>query len=98
MKNFKELLFDEARPTLTLTSGGGREMRFEQVYTSEREGVLYCILRPLVPVKGLDAQSAIVFYVDEAGKLRAVRDAALADAVFSEYYDALIELKGRDGV
>lgn len=97
MKNVKELLFDKDRGAIiTLTDGAGREIRFEQVYVTEREGALYCILRPLALVKGLDMQTALLFAVDEAGNLHAVRDPALTEAVFSEYYEALLKVQGRD--
>ena len=97
MKNVKEILFDKNRSAaLTLTDGAGSDLRFEQVYATEREGALYCILRPLAVVKGLDVQSAIVFSVDEAGKFRAVKDAALSEAIFSEYYEAVLKNRGEE--
>lgn len=97
MKNIKEILFDENRDTtLILTDGAGRDLRFEQVYVTEREGVVCCILRPLTIVKGFDMQSAIVFTVDAAGTFRAVKEMALSEAVFSEYYEAVLKMRGED--
>lgn len=86
----REILFDEEQtgPVL-LDNGEGTMMTFKQIFAMEREGKLYCILRPLADIEGLDSRSALAFSVDEEGVFRAVKDKALSRSIFAEYYQSL---------
>lgn len=79
---------DEKRP-LTLKDSRGARIDFEQIFAMECGEELYCILRPLVPVKGLHPHAALVFSVDTEGVFRAVKEKPLSDEIFAEYYRAL---------
>ncbi len=82
------VLFDSKKRAPLVLTNGEKEVAFEEVYATEREGTVYCILRPLVPVKGLRPNMALAFCLD-GETLRAVQDAKRSDEIFMGYYAAL---------
>ncbi len=94
-EKLRKTLFDEEnRDNLLLDNGNGLVMSFGQVYATEREDGIYCILRPLDSVEGLSPRAALVFSVDDDGVFRAVKDKKISEGVFKEYYKA-VELANR---
>lgn len=92
----KKLLFDRERTgPLVMVNHRGTQVRFEEIYTVEREDGIYCILRPLASVRGLRPDSALLFHVDREGTFRVVRDKELTDKIFLEYYNVYHDEMGR---
>lgn len=86
----RRILFDaNIRDRLTLKNARGERIEFEQVFAVQRGDDLYCILRPLKHIEGLHIHSALLFFVDKEGNLRAIREECLSDEIFAEYYSAL---------
>ena len=85
-----QILFDEEQTMpLLLDNGEGSIVNFKQVFAMKRGGKLYCILKPLSDVEGLDGSSALAFSVDGEGVFRAVKDEELTKNIFAEYYKSL---------
>lgn len=68
-------------------------IEFEQICLVPLKKQLYCILRPTKPMKGLDADEALVFqiYTDKEREdtLLLITDSKLMDEVFNVYYELL---------
>lgn len=90
----RELLDKENKKPIPMTNAEGRTLHFIQIFATEREGTVFCILRPAEPVRGLGEQAAVAFSVQEDGRLAAVRDRALSEEIFRAYYAAL---RGKEG-
>lgn len=91
-----ELLFDrEHTKPLVMVNHQGTQVRFEEIYSVEREDGIYCILRPLASVRGLRPDSALLFHVDQEGTFRVVEDKQLTDQIFLEYYNVYHDEMGR---
>lgn len=89
-KNVVELLFDSSnKKSLILTDSIDNKLAVEQIFATVIDNVTYCILVPLVRVKGLGKNEALVFKVGN-NSLTVVADKKLAAIVFKEYY---LELK-----
>ena len=96
-----DILLDEDNcDPITLVDADGRAIDFEQVAVipfEDKHGNrnLYCILKPLDPIKGVADDEAIVFRVDwnENGDsiICVEEDESTAISVFERYYDLLEE-------
>lgn len=94
------LLDEDNHDPITLVDTDGRAIDFEQVAvipfeTKNGNRNLYCVLKPLNPIKGVADDEAIVFRVDldEEGDfiIRVEEDESTAISVFEKYYDLLEE-------
>ena len=96
-----DILLDEDNcDPITLVDADGRAIDFEQVAVipfEDKHGNrnLYCVLKPLDPIKGIADDEAIVFRVDwnENGDsiICVEEDECTAISVFEKYYDLLEE-------
>lgn len=94
--NIGKILFDrEHTGPLVMMSDSGETVRFEEIYSVEREDGIYCILRPLASVRRLRPDSALLFHVDQEGIFRVVKDESLAYKIFLEYYNVYHDELGR---
>ncbi len=92
------LAYDKKEPIL-LTDESGNVMTFEQVailtYGVKEEKRLYCILKPLNKMEGIEDDEAFVFRVEENEDNYAVIkvevDEKITDEVFQRYYALLKE-------
>ena len=98
------LLDEDNRDPITLVDTDGMVIDFEQIAvipfeTKNGNRNLYCVLKPLNPIKGVADDEAIVFRVDldEEGDfiIRVEEDESTAISVFEKYYDLLEENEKR---
>ena len=87
-------LFDENNAdTILLYNQNGEPVSFEQIAVIPIDGVVYFIMRPVVPMEGVGEDEGLVFTVckDERGEetIDLVTDMDVIDAVF-DVYDRLI--------
>ena len=93
-----QILFDATeRQPITLKNDQDARVDFEQIFAIEREGRIFCILRPLTNIEGLSVHAALVFSVDEDGVFRAVREKQLSEEIFAEYYGAIQRAQKKEG-
>lgn len=93
------LLDDNNRDPIVFMDEQGRKLTFEQVavipYDVRKETRLYCVLKPIDKIDGVNDDEAIVFLVDtdENGNsvIKVEEDEEIAIAVFDKYYDLLEE-------
>lgn len=92
------LLDEEDHEQIVLVDGGGNKVAFEQIAVIPHNDKLYCVLKPITHIDGVEDDEAIVFYVDEQeGKdpvLMVETNELTAIDVFEEYYDLLEEHRG----
>ena len=95
------LLDQDNKEPIVLMDENGKQMTFEQVavipYEVRKEKRLYCVLKPLDKIEGIDDDEAIVFLVDTDDEgnsiIRIEEDEEIAIAVFDKYYDLLEEAR-----
>ena len=89
------LLDDENDEPIVLVDGEGNEVQFEQVAVIPYNDRLYCILKPIDEVEGVEDDEAIVFVIDDDDEenptLTVESDEKTANAVFDKYYKLLEE-------
>lgn len=92
-KGIFKTLFDQAenRP-LVLKNDAGTTLGFEQIYATERDDGVYCILRPLAVIVDATPQTAFVFEVTRDCVFKAVKNKSISDKIFAEYYEAIERL------
>ena len=85
-----EVLFDKDNTAeIVLVNEKGQELAFKQIYATVKDDVVYCILAPTEDVKDLPADGAFVFMLARGHVFTVVRDEALCECIFSEYYNFL---------
>ena len=93
------LLDENNKEPIVFMDETGKKLSFEQVavipYDVRKETRLYCVLKPLDKIDGVNDHEAIVFLVDtdENGNsvIKVEEDEEIAIAVFDKYYDLLEE-------
>lgn len=90
-----DILLDESnREPITLTDDFGKTISFEQIAVIPHDNKIYCVLKPVDKLEGVEDDEAIVFYVDQDDDgygLRVEADEKAALSVFEKYYDMLEE-------
>lgn len=85
-----EVLFDRDNTSdIVLVNEKGQELAFKQIYATVKNDVVYCILVPAEDVENLPADGAFVFMLARGQTFTVVRDEALCECIFSEYYNFL---------
>ena len=85
-----EVLFDRDNTAdIVLVNEKGQELAFKQIYATVKDNVVYCILAPVEDVENLPADGAFVFMLARGHAFAVVRDEALCECIFSEYYNFL---------
>lgn len=87
--SFTEVLFDATNESRLVLSDADKRIVFDQVYATQRGGVVHTILCPVTEIQGVAEGAALVFRLLDDGRLAVERDAAIADEVFAEYYSIL---------
>ena len=89
------LLDDNNVENITMKTKEGETIEFMQVAVIPiGEDDLYCILKPITEIEGMEEDEAIVFKViedAEGGSLVVEQDEEIANKVFEEYYKLLEE-------
>ncbi len=88
------LLDEENKDPIVLIDEQGTLLKFEQIAVIPYNDKIYCILKPIDPMKDVEEDEAIVFYVDEeeeAPSLKVETDELTSLKVFEEYYELLEE-------
>ena len=92
------LLDEENNDPIILENERGEKIVFEQIAIIPKVEVLYCILKPVEPIDGLEEDEALVFKIleNEEGEasLTLETDEDVIDEVFNVYYDLLDEEDG----
>ena len=90
-----DMLFDENNAeNITLYNEENEAVEFEQIAVIPAGGMIYAILRPVVPMDKMTEDEALVFAVEETedeSVLSVVTEEEIVDAVFAEYYAMLEE-------
>ena len=85
-----EVLFDKDNTSdIVLVNEKGQELAFKQIYATVKDNVVYCILAPVEDVENLPADVAFVFMLARGHVFTVVRDEALCECIFLEYYNFL---------
>ncbi|MBR6773494.1 MAG: DUF1292 domain-containing protein [Clostridia bacterium] len=92
------LLDEENNDPIILENERGEKIVFEQIAIIPKVEELYCILKPVEPIDGLEEDEALVFKIleNEEGEasLMLETDEDVIDEVFNVYYDLLDEEDG----
>ncbi|MBQ7224188.1 MAG: DUF1292 domain-containing protein [Clostridia bacterium] len=92
------LLDEENNDPIILENERGEKIVFEQIAIIPKVEDLYCILKPVEPIDGLEEDEALVFKIleNEEGEasLTLETDEDVIDEVFNVYYDLLDEEDG----
>ena len=92
------LLDEENNDPIILENERGEKIVFEQIAVIPKVEELYCILKPVEPIDGLEEDEALVFKIleNEEGEasLMLETDEDVIDEVFNVYYDLLDEEDG----
>lgn len=87
-----EVLFNKDNiADIVLVNEKGQELSFKQIYATVKDNAVYCILAPTEDVEELSADGAFVFVLACGQTFTVVRDKALSECIFSEYYRFLNE-------
>ncbi len=92
-----DVLLDENNTApIYMTDNNGRRLQFDQIAVIPYgEDALYCILKPISKIEGINDDEAIVFRVDEDDNGEAVlnleENEEIAIAVFDQYYSLVEE-------
>lgn len=97
------LLDQDNKDPIILLDEKGRQITFEQVavipYGTDDDKKLYCVLKPLDKIEGINDDEAIVFLVDEDANgntiLKVEDNEEVAISVFDKYYDLLEEAQAK---
>lgn len=90
-KKITDVLFDEKNTEpIKMNDGRGNRISAEQLFVSEYDGVVYCILAPLNVIVGAQSNAFVFRVENEALKLETDKD--MCSRVFKDYYDALAEI------
>lgn len=88
-----EMLFDEnSLSDIVMVNEKGQKLAFRQVYASIKNGVVYCILAPAEEVSAMSRNDALLFVLNADNTFTVVKNRAVTEQIFSEYY--LATLKG----
>lgn len=98
------LLDENNKEPIVFMDEQGKRLAFEQVavipYDVRKETRLYCVLKPIDKIDGVNEDEAIVFLVDtdEDGNsvIKVEEDEEIAIAVFDKYYDLLEEAQAEE--
>ena len=92
------LLDEENNDPIILENERGEKIVFEQIAIIPKVEDLYCILKPVETIDGLEEDEALVFKIleNEEGEasLMLETDEDVIDEVFNVYYDLLDEEDG----
>ena len=92
------LLDEENNDPIILENERGEKIVFEQIAIIPKVEDLYCILKPVEPIDGLEEDEALVFKILEKeegdASLMLETDEDVIDEVFNVYYDLLDEEDG----
>lgn len=90
-----ESLFDENDTSvITLYNERNEPIEFEQIAVIPLNDEIYAILQPVIMPEGANEDEALVFIIneeDEGVTINLVKDDAVIDAVFEEYYKLIKE-------
>ncbi len=92
-----DVLLDENNTApIYMTDTNGKRLKFDQIAVIPYgEDALYCILKPISKIEGINDDEAIVFRVDEDDDGEAVlnleENEEIAIAVFDQYYSLVEE-------
>ena len=89
------LFDDENYDPIILFNENGKEMSFEQIALIPLKEKIYAILKPVIPIKGLEENEGLVFSIElneETNEeyILLVTDEQIIDDVF-KVYDSLID-------
>ena len=93
MNLIEQLLDPENTDVVVLYGSNGDCISFEQIALVPQEENVYVILKPVVPMEGMDEDEGLVFKIEDMEKdayLSLVTDESIIDAVF-DVYDRLCE-------
>lgn len=92
---FSILMDDDNTDPIVVFGEDGERVEFLQVAVLPHEDCLYCILKPITPMKDVAEDEAIPFQVvmdeDRRSALDPVTDTKLAMELFDMYYDLIEE-------
>lgn len=92
------LLDEENNDPIILENERGEKIVFEQIAIIPKVEELYCILKPVEPIDGLEEDEALVFKIleNEEGEASLMLETGedVIDEVFNVYYDLLDEEDG----
>lgn len=95
IKDIYDVLLDENnKDPIILVDSNGIKTTFEQIAVIPYNDKLYCILKPLDKIKGVQDDEAIVFFVEETPErnfLKIEENGLTVMKVFKEYYEMLQE-------
>ncbi|MBR1890383.1 MAG: hypothetical protein IJ817_01690 [Clostridia bacterium] len=86
------LLDEDNKDPIVLADESGKRLTFEQIAVIPYNEKVYCVLKPVDHIDGINDDEAIVFYVDErpTGPVLMVEpNEKTAINVFDEYYNLL---------
>ncbi|MDE7095101.1 MAG: hypothetical protein K2O23_01290 [Anaeroplasmataceae bacterium] len=86
------LLDEENKDPIVLSNEKGTFYKFEQICVIPYNDKIYCILKPIDKMKGVEEDEALVFYVDEEEEtpsLKVETNELTSLKIFEEYYDLL---------
>ena len=86
------LLDEENNDPIILENERGEKIVFEQIAIIPKVEDLYCILKPVEPIDGLEEDEALVFKIEEIDDedcLVIEDDEEMINKVFDVYYDLL---------
>lgn len=87
-----DVLFDPYNTDeITLVNEKGQTLVCKQVYATVKDDAVYCILAPVVEVSGLAKDAAFAFLIDPEQTLTVVKNGALSEQIFLEYYNSARE-------
>lgn len=87
--NLTEIVFDEKNKSpVELVNTRGERLKMEQVFATEYEGQLYCILAPINRVEGLENGTGLVFSLED-NRLTLEQSSEICKAIFDLYYSAV---------
>jgi len=95
-----KLLDEENDEDITLKNADGKELTFEQVAVIPKGDEIYCVLKPVTEIDGVNDDEAIVFRVDNQdgeSVLALEEDEEVAMQVFEDYINLWEESNGEDG-
>ena len=88
-----DVLFDpDNNDPIVMTGEDGREITFEQVAIIPHDHKVYCVLKPLDKIEGIEDDQAIVFLIDSDDEGKTVLKIELNEDTAKLVFDKYIEL------
>lgn len=91
------LVDPDDRSVLELVGEKDKKYVFKQIYVTQKDDQVYCVVRPITKISGISPDEAWVMQANSDNTLTIIENKQISNSVFAQYYQAIDSGKTEKG-